>query len=759
MTVVMVIYLSQTTPIGFDCYVDHQRQWSYISSDDTSKRYKCDVTVVKVIYLSQTTQVRQDLTAVLITRDSGMSNTDIRMDASTNSMEGNNDEMWFWDNDYLVEDEMGEAEEQLQLVTADAHTQRDVHLGLYEQQPVSGQDHVMKFKASGVKGMQMSMLQSMHDNKQVMAAVGLLRQWHWITMDAEPVNMTVARHANYPEPLTLELVKALMEVLGCFKEQHWNIKLRLNDMKAFHQHFINSWAEWVRKVPASWKQDGFLMENMPVGVCLQYAQSQPIMVSQALEEERTNWSRDQNFSYLDVQRWHNMSVERITWNHGEVCDKPDHDPSRVAVDLRELDLLDDNGYEINMYNKAGWQVPRQIPKELQSLHELFQGRDEVHGEMMNEVEFWVYPLAFTQKYGNMKAHGIIPNMAGHVGKLNKLIFKGGMEDDDMDVDKGGEDRVQLAGQNPGRIHRAVDEGDRVDRVEGKGGQGRREGKGGQGMDKSEESVSLSMCLSWTDKDMGESMALSMCLCWTDKDMGESIHITVNVSVLDRHKHGREYFTVNVSISVLDKHIDSDMLSPMSLSVQDGHIDSGMLSPMSLSVQERHIDNAMLSPHLYKGMGESMSLPKSHLSVSLSWTDKDVGKSMHSQCVCPGQTKGWGKHVTVNASLLVVDRKRCGEEHGIVNVSVQDGHGHEEEHATVNVSLQDRQGHGGENVTVNVSGQDRQNPVGKHVTVDVSCQDMGKSISLSMCPSRTDREMAESISLAICLSWADTLTVT
>ncbi|KAI5986280.1 hypothetical protein EDC04DRAFT_2615157 [Pisolithus marmoratus] len=505
MTVVMVTYLSQTTPIGFDHYVDHQRQWSYISSDNTSK----------VIYLSQMTQVRQDLTTVLITRDSGTSNTDIRMDASTNSMEGNNDEMWFLDDDYLVEDEeqlVDEGEHDIpfniadvpqQLVTADAHAQRDVHLGLYEQQPASGQDHVTKFKASGVKGMRMSMLQLMHDNKQAMAAVGLLRQQHWIMMDAEPVNMTVARHTNlwlamvpnmyfeegygenreevipvleskmmalstehwymmimfiahYPELLTLELIKASTEVLdgvhigkeeicapywlshmsgihhvmtvlnmimlrisldmpfvrwratslaiiGRFDEWHRNIKLRLNDMKAFHQHFINSWAEWVRKAPASWKRDGFLMENMPVGVCLQYGQNQLIMVSQALEEERTNWSRDRNFSYLDMQRWHNMSLERITRNHGEVYDKPDHDPSRVAVDLRELDLLDDDGYEINVYNKAGWQVLRQVPKESQScgalldldkVHELFQGRDEVHGEMMNEVEFWVYLLKY-----------------------------------------------------------------------------------------------------------------------------------------------------------------------------------------------------------------------------------------------------------------------------------------------------------------------------------------------------------------------------
>ncbi|KAI6038317.1 hypothetical protein EDC04DRAFT_3023552 [Pisolithus marmoratus] len=275
---------------------------------------------------------------------------------------------------------------------------------------------------------------------------------------------------EYPEPLTLESIKALMEILGRFNEQHWNIKLRLNDMKAFHGHFMNNWVEWVRKVPASWKQDGFLMENMPVGVCLQYGQNQPIMVSQAVEEERTNWSRDHDFrhiqqisfslamhiSYLEVQRWHKVSLERITQNHGEVYDKPEHDASRVAVDLRELDLLDNDGYEINMYNKAGWRVLRQVPKESEScgalldldkVHELFQGRDEVHGEMTNEVEFWVYPLAFMQKYGNVKAHGIIPNMAACIGKLNESIFRGGMEDDDMEVDEGGEERVGLARRN------------------------------------------------------------------------------------------------------------------------------------------------------------------------------------------------------------------------------------------------------------------------------------------------------------------------
>ncbi|KAI6038237.1 hypothetical protein EDC04DRAFT_2604153 [Pisolithus marmoratus] len=470
MTVVMVIYLSQTTPIGFERYVDHQRQCSQghrSQSDNTSKRQLYMKYRYKASYAS------------------------FKEVVSTNSMEGNNDEMWFLDDDYVMEDEMGEAEEQLvdegehdipfnvadipqQLVTADAHTQREARNGCSNSTIGGGPPLECKATAEPV-----DMTVARHANmmalgmcmdEQLWVAMALnkyfeegygenreeevpvlemktmvlsMEHWCWTRCDKDIHCMV-----EYPEPLTLESIKASTEVLlhisldmpfvqwrasiiaiiGRFDEWHRNIKLRLNDMKAFHGHFMNSCVEWVRKAPASWKQDGFLMENIPVGVCLQYGQNQPIMVSQAVEEERMNWSRDHDFSYLEVQRWHKVSLERITQNHGEVYDKPEHDTSRVAVDLRELDLLDNDGYEINMYNKAGW--------------------DEVHGEMTNKVEFWVYPLAFTWKYGNVKAHGIILNMAACVGKLNKSIFRGGMEDDDMEVDEGGEERVGLARRNP-----------------------------------------------------------------------------------------------------------------------------------------------------------------------------------------------------------------------------------------------------------------------------------------------------------------------
>ncbi|KAI6010565.1 hypothetical protein EDC04DRAFT_2905833 [Pisolithus marmoratus] len=170
-------------------------------------------------------------------------------------MEGNNDKMWFLDDDYVVEDEeqlVDEGEHDVpfnvadipfnvadvpqQLVTADAHAQRDVHLGLYEQQPASGRDHVTKFKASGVKGMQMSTLQSMHDNKRGMAAVGLLRQRHRITMDGEyTVDVNGANMVARVGPHYLDYVLYVGSRRGMDAaiprlevDHHWNAKLQLN---------------------------------------------------------------------------------------------------------------------------------------------------------------------------------------------------------------------------------------------------------------------------------------------------------------------------------------------------------------------------------------------------------------------------------------------------------------------------------------------------------------------------------------------------
>ncbi|KAI5981072.1 hypothetical protein EDD15DRAFT_2204624 [Pisolithus albus] len=176
---------------------------------------------------------------------------------------------------------------------------------------------------------------------------------------------------------------------GRFNENNREIMLRLNNMRELHRQFMNLWERWVNGAPASWKRDGFLTDNSPVGVCMLYGQNQPIMVATAMEEEKRNWDRDRNYrhishmsfslathlSYLDVQEWEDIHIRVIEQNNG--------------VDVRELELVDEEGFEINVYNEAGYRVPRRRPREfrtcgvmldLERVHKLFKGQEEEGGE-------------------------------------------------------------------------------------------------------------------------------------------------------------------------------------------------------------------------------------------------------------------------------------------------------------------------------------------------------------------------------------------
>ncbi|KAI6142088.1 hypothetical protein BKA82DRAFT_28440 [Pisolithus tinctorius] len=116
--------------------------------------------------------------------------------------------------------------------------------------------------------------------------------------------------------------------------------------------------------------------------------------------------------------------------HPILYDKSDDDPSCLPVDLEELLLLDEHGFEINVYNEHGFSVPRRSPAiyqacgallDLKQVHELFQGNEDAYGHVNNESPYMVYPLAFTRDLGNIKAAGLMPAFSQRLKHINHTI--------------------------------------------------------------------------------------------------------------------------------------------------------------------------------------------------------------------------------------------------------------------------------------------------------------------------------------------------
>ncbi|KAI6011514.1 hypothetical protein EDC04DRAFT_2609863 [Pisolithus marmoratus] len=205
---------------------------------------------------------------------------------------------------------------------------------------------------------------------------------------------------------------------GHFGQGNRTINLCLTDLQRLHQGFLNRWHPWVTAAPQSWKVDGFLTQNALVGITLQYGQNQPLLLGQNADLECHNWDRDRKYahirqvsfslathiSYLNVNGWSAIDRALIQQANPVIYDKPDDDPTWEQVDLADLPLVDEDGFEINVYNPDGFRIPRWKPTgfetcgallDLKKVHELFQGTEDAHGHVQNEVPFTVYPLAFT----------------------------------------------------------------------------------------------------------------------------------------------------------------------------------------------------------------------------------------------------------------------------------------------------------------------------------------------------------------------------
>ncbi|KAG2146603.1 uncharacterized protein EDB93DRAFT_1250884 [Suillus bovinus] len=258
---------------------------------------------------------------------------------------------------------------------------------------------------------------------------------------------------RYPVPLTRAAVKESTDIL--IDENHRRIILRLEDFKRL-SHILNTgWDDWVVQAPPSWKEDNFLTNNAPVGVTIRYGQNQPLLVHGALDDERRNWDNDRNYthirqftfslathiSYLDVREW--REVPNFQNEGGIIYDKSSDDPMRTEVNLEGLPLLDEDGFEISVYNEQGFRVPRRAPVQfstcgalldLHSVHELFRSDDDAHGNTRNKAHFDVYPLACTKTLGNIQSRSLISNFLPHLGQIDGALRPHLVGEDDNRVE-------------------------------------------------------------------------------------------------------------------------------------------------------------------------------------------------------------------------------------------------------------------------------------------------------------------------------------
>ncbi|KAF8833578.1 hypothetical protein BDN67DRAFT_985937, partial [Paxillus ammoniavirescens] len=222
-------------------------------------------------------------------------------------------------------------------------------------------------------------------------------------------------------------------------ENRRNIVLTLEALRNVNRCFLNNWNAWVDRAPESWREDKFLTGNSPVAITIRYGQDQRLLNANATAQERQNWENDRdyryirqftfslatNISYICGQSWRPIPVDTLVRNNGEVYNKPDDDASREEIeDLAIYPLVDDEGYEVPVYNEQGFRVPRRSPStfitcggllNLNTVHELFQAADD---SSCPNVPFTLYPMAFTKSLGNIQAKDIMPVYQPRIDLIN-----------------------------------------------------------------------------------------------------------------------------------------------------------------------------------------------------------------------------------------------------------------------------------------------------------------------------------------------------
>ncbi|KAG6370252.1 hypothetical protein JVT61DRAFT_12196 [Boletus reticuloceps] len=261
---------------------------------------------------------------------------------------------------------------------------------------------------------------------------------------------------HYPEPLTRAKVNSVTDILSR------SIDLRLDDVRALDEHFKHQWEDWIEHAPDSWKRDRFLTNNTPVAISMKYGQNQQVVRPDMTTIEARNWKRDRDYAHIklfrfsiathvnhmEVLQWEDIPIGALVANNPIAYDSPDEDEVvRQQVDLETLPILDMDGNEITVYGPDGYRIVRRSIADMEEagglldlgkVHTLFEAPpDGLHGDnRQNAVKYTLYPLAFTKRYGNVQADGLVTPFARRMDLLDTQLWEErGPGEDGMDVDE------------------------------------------------------------------------------------------------------------------------------------------------------------------------------------------------------------------------------------------------------------------------------------------------------------------------------------
>lgn len=112
--------------------------------------------------------------------------------------------------------------------------------------------------------------------------------------------------------------------------------------------------------------------------------------------------------------------------------KPEDDDEREEIDIHTLELWDDEGHEIPVYDQDGYRVPRRVPLRLRASYgawvdlskaqELFISGDEDPVGGPRQLPFTAYPQAYLKHYGNIQSDIAPSQYKNQIARLNEAIM-------------------------------------------------------------------------------------------------------------------------------------------------------------------------------------------------------------------------------------------------------------------------------------------------------------------------------------------------